>query len=201
MKQMLNQCICQYHKVSEKAIVIPCKGYRIEGQNKFGEGDAPTSTLDYTETPVDHMDEGAYWYRTSFIGKDYVTFVGYLDDSDPVLLSIVSEECDSQKQFRVIIRTKQVRLRPCIFLGESFSLLIVQGPDTRKVIPDSFLLNAPTSDQSKKSEIPDSTWKAVIENASDISFRRLKKLDHDTMVSSGLENELVRLDESAVSTT
>ncbi|KAI9345430.1 hypothetical protein BD770DRAFT_185872 [Pilaira anomala] len=34
IKQVMNECICQYYKVVEKAMIIPSKGYKIEGINK-----------------------------------------------------------------------------------------------------------------------------------------------------------------------
>ena len=47
--------------------------------------------------------------------------------------------------------------------------------------------------------VPDTTWKAVIEMSLDMPFNQLKKIDHETMVSTGLEGDILRLDEQAVS--
>lgn len=46
--------------------------------------------------------------------------------------------------------------------------------------------------------VSDSTWKAVVETSSDIPLNQLKKVDKETILSLGLENEILRLDESAV---
>ncbi|KAI9249448.1 hypothetical protein BDA99DRAFT_219093 [Phascolomyces articulosus] len=49
-----------------------------------------------------------------------------------------------------------------------------------------------------ETSVPDSTWKAVIEMSLDMPFNCMKKIDHETMVSSGLEADILRLDEQAV---
>ncbi|KAI9249449.1 hypothetical protein BDA99DRAFT_219092 [Phascolomyces articulosus] len=115
LKQMVNQCVCQYHKVFEKSMIIPCKGYRIEGRNRFGTQaqdytDPTLDPKDYNDSIVEYMDHEAYWYRNYFMGRNYTTFVGYVDDSEPSLLSAICEtpEDSAQKQYRLIIRTKQV---------------------------------------------------------------------------------------------
>ncbi|KAI7853327.1 hypothetical protein BDC45DRAFT_151923 [Circinella umbellata] len=46
--------------------------------------------------------------------------------------------------------------------------------------------------------VPDTTWKAVIEMSLDMPFNQLKKIDQETMVSTGLESDILRLDEQAV---
>ncbi|OAD80256.1 hypothetical protein PHYBLDRAFT_162905 [Phycomyces blakesleeanus NRRL 1555(-)] len=195
MKQMVNQCICQYHKIFEKAMVIPCKGYKIEGSNRFGIEPVVMETpyQDYDQSEVEHMDWDVCWFRSHFVGTDYSTFCGYMEDGEPVLITAV---CDTQKdsegadetgtpqrQYRVIIRTKQ-------------------SPDTRKILPDSFLLNAPLDagilETQGETMIHDTTWKGVIEMSFDVPFNRLGKIDAGVMQSSGIEEEVLKLDENSI---
>lgn len=184
MKQVMNQCICQYYKVVEKAIVIPSKGYRIEGINKFGNTTTmmqPQERIDYTSYGIDHQDSQAHWYRTYF--KDsYYTFFGYKENQEPVLISINVEETESTRQYRLIYRTKN-------------------EPDQRKLVPDSFLLNEPQhSSPLDDTSVQDSTWKTLVEsNFTDVSFHNLVRMDHDQLISSGIQDEILRLDETSVS--
>ncbi|GAN01295.1 hypothetical protein MAM1_0006c00728 [Mucor ambiguus] len=199
MKHIMNQCICQYYKVVEKAIVIPSKGYKIEGINKYGSTNSALmirdETIDYSKSPIDHKDTEAHWYRTYFQQDDNEihTFFGYYKSGDPVLISIQveQEQGSDRRQYRIIHRSKQVM-------------------DQRKVIRDSFLLSAPTTtplDTSLPSLpaaaaiIQDSTWKTIIETTvPDISFQDLVRLSKDQLVSSGIHEELVRLDETSLHT-
>ncbi|CAO0795981.1 unnamed protein product [Mucor circinelloides] len=188
MKQMMNQCICQYYKVVEKAIVIPSKGYKIEGINKYGSSNSALmvrdETVDYSTAQIDHKDTEAHWYRTYFDQDEIHTFFGYYKSGDPVLISIqVEEEQGSDKrQYRIIHRTKEAM-------------------DQRKVIQDSFLLNAPTTSDASPSMIQDSTWKTIIETTvPDISFQDLVRMSKDQLLSSGIHEELVRLDETSLHT-
>ena len=206
IKQIMNQCICQYYKVVEKAIVIPSKGYKIEGINKYGSANSALmirdETIDYSKSTIDHKDLQAHWYRTFFNQDDIHTFFGYYKNGDPVLISIQVEEEQQQqqvqesdkRQYRIIHRTKDTL-------------------DQRKVIQDSFLLNAPitttstttstTNSPSDKSSanIQNTTWKTIIETTvPDISFQDLVKMNKDQLVSSGIHEELVRLDETSLHT-
>lgn len=110
MKHTINQCVCQYYKVTERAMIIPCKGFKVEGLNRSGatKEDYPSTSppRDYSDWPVQHMDEEAYMYRKHFVGKDYVTFVGYMNDDEPLLISAIRDE----GSYRLIIRGKQVNL-------------------------------------------------------------------------------------------
>ncbi|KAI7867533.1 hypothetical protein BDF14DRAFT_664109 [Spinellus fusiger] len=190
MKQMVNQCISQYHKVFEKAMVIPCKGYRIEGANRFGaEPMADVPCDDYSQAPVEHMDSDVDWFQSHFVGTDYVAFCGYMEDGEPILITVVChhEETDEdsggegQREYLIIVRTKQC-------------------PDIRKIVPDSFLLTAPLDSASIDTpcdSIQDTTWKGVIEMSFDVPFSRLGRIDAETMQATGLEDEVLRLDENA----
>ncbi|KAL9559713.1 hypothetical protein MBANPS3_000283 [Mucor bainieri] len=208
MKHIMNQCICQYYKVVEKAIVIPSKGYKIEGINKYGSTNSALmirdDTTDYSKAPIDHKDAQAHWYRTYFHQGDNEihTFFGYYKSGDPVLISIQMEQVQGsdKRQYRIIHRTKEAM-------------------DQRTVIQDSFLLSAPAttattatttstspSDASAPSTAPaaaiqDSTWKSIIEaTVPDISFQDLVRMSKDQLVSSGIHEELVRLDETSLHT-
>lgn len=193
MKQIMNQCICQYYKVVEKAIVIPCKGYKIEGINKYGSANSALmmrdETVDYSKAPIDHKDKEAHWYSTFFHHEDNSeihTFFGYYKSGDPVLISILveQEQGSDKRQYRIIHRTKE-------------------AGDQRKVIQDSFLLNAPTTLDASSSPptIQDSTWKAIIETTvPDISFQDLVRMSKDQLLASGIHEELVRLDETSLHT-
>lgn len=67
---------------------------------------------------------------------------------------------------------------------------------------DSFLLNAPllsTCDTKNNDYIPDTTWKTIIETTFNIPFHSFKKMSNELMISSGLEEELLKLDEYSVS--
>ncbi|KAI9026479.1 hypothetical protein CLU79DRAFT_48895 [Phycomyces nitens] len=118
IKQMSNQCISQYHKIFEKAMVIPCKGYKIEGSNRFGIEPVDTPCQDYDQSQVEHMDWDVCWFRSHFVGTDYSTFCGYMEDGEPVLITAIcdtnkapedTQDAGPQRQYRVIIRTKQSR--------------------------------------------------------------------------------------------
>lgn len=183
MKQVMNQCICQYYKVVEKAIVIPSKGYRIEGINKFGNNTImmkPQQDIDYSSYSIDHQDSQAHWYRSYFSDENVYTFFGYEENEEPALISIHIESTEEeQRQYRLIYRTKNL-------------------PDQHTLVPDSFLFNEPTATIS--SDIQDSTWKTLIEsNFPEISFSKLVKMDHDQLISSGIQDEILRLDENSVS--
>jgi hypothetical protein len=222
MKQVIHDDVCQYYKVYENSMVIPCKGYKIEGKNKFGtkppgttSSSSPPPDNDIEKSPystsiVEHMDQQTHWFRTYFIQHGYSTFCGYDDDKEPILITTSYDPVF--QLYRVITRVKQ-------------------GPDRRDEIQDSFLLNAPppttssshhhTSDDTSSHheqhddeqkhpletgamDILDTTWKVVIESSSaipliDVPFNRLKKITQDVMVSSGLENDILKLDENGVS--
>lgn len=117
MKQMMNQCICQYYKIVEKAMVIPTKGYKIEGRNKYQDIDSTSLTpvvKDYSNALIDHKDSNAHWFRTYFLDPEdmIITFFGYNIDGDPIIISIKVEEnkdTSTNRQFRVIYRSKQVK--------------------------------------------------------------------------------------------
>ncbi|KAI8644499.1 hypothetical protein BD408DRAFT_430459 [Parasitella parasitica] len=187
-KQIMNQCICQYYKVVEKAIVIPSKGYKIEGINKYGSAD-PTlmirdETIDYSKSAIDHKDLQAHWYKTYFNQNEMHTFFGYYSNGDPVLISIQveHEQESSQRRYRIIHRTKN-------------------AVDQRKIIPDSFLLNAPCTSEKASAKIPDSTWKAIIETAvPGLSYQDLARMNKDLLLSSGIHDEILRLDETSLHT-
>jgi hypothetical protein len=183
MKQVMNQCICQYYKVVEKAMVIPSKGYRIEGINKYGTLDTifmqhQPQQYDYRTTPIDHKDPEAHWYRTYFLQdtQHVHTFFGY-NNGDPILISIKVETLPNEKrQYRVIYRTKN-------------------NPDQHKLIVDSFLLNPPNSTVTD-----DSTFKTIIETIIP-DYPQLLKMSGDQMVASGIHQELLKLDENPVRNT
>ncbi|CEP08447.1 hypothetical protein, partial, partial [Parasitella parasitica] len=192
-KQLMNQCVCEYYKVVEKAIIIPSKGYKIEGINKYGSSADPAlvirdgEIIDYSKSAIDHKDLQAHWYRTYFNQDEMHTFFGYYSNGDPVLISIQVEheqESDSRR-YRMIHRTKD-------------------AIDERKVIQDSFLLNAPCTvvDSSRASTgIPDSTWKAIIETTvPGLSYQDLVRMNKDLLLSSGIHDELLRLDETSLHT-
>jgi hypothetical protein len=64
---------------------------------------------------------------------------------------------------------------------------------------DSFLLNAPlTTLLVDKDEIPDTTWKSIIETTFNIPYHQLQKMSQSQLISSGLQDELLRLDENFV---
>jgi hypothetical protein len=184
MKQLMNQCICQYYKVVEKAMVIPSKGYRIEGINKYGTLDTifiqheQHQPYDYHTTPIDHKDPEAHWYRTYFLQdtQHVHTFFGY-NNGDPILISIKVEMlANGKRQYRVIYRTKN-------------------NPDQRKLVMDSFLLNPPNS--TATACVEDSTFKTIIETMIP-DYPQLLKMSGDQMVTSGLQQELLKLDENPV---
>lgn len=79
-----------------------------------------------------------------------------------------------------------------------YTLCSFQGQDIRKTIPDSFLLRAPSAETPEKESILDTTWKAVIEPSLDIPFDNMKKIDANTMSTSGLQKDVLMLDEQAV---
>jgi hypothetical protein len=79
-------------------------------------------------------------------------------------------------------------------------LINKKNSDQRRLIEDSFLLNAPT-ENSTTVDIPNTTWKTIIESLFNIPFHSLKKMSFDIMSSSGLEQSLLKLDEYCVCST
>ncbi|CAO3591039.1 unnamed protein product [Absidia cylindrospora] len=253
MKQVIHDDVSQHYKVHEKSMVIPCKGYKMEGKNSFGDTTTATKkqhsssmnlalSLDdnkpnYAASLVEHMDQQAHWFRTYYIQQSYSVFCGYDEKEEPILITSTYDPV--LELYRVITRVKQL-------------------PDRRDTIQDSFLLNAPpptshhsstpmntTSLSSSSSsstsaaapaesttsflqqeehhplettatktldvttettvDILDTTWKAVLESSSampliDVPFNRLKKITQDTMQSSGLEDDVLKLDENGIHT-
>lgn len=121
MKQMMNQCICQYYKVNEKAMVIPSKGYKIEGNNTYSDMTVAAETKDYSASCIDHKDPNAHWYRTYFLDSEdmIVTFFGYNLEGDPIIISIKVEEnkdTSTNRQFRVIYRSKKVHIQNPLYI-------------------------------------------------------------------------------------
>ncbi|KAI8354007.1 hypothetical protein BD560DRAFT_336601 [Blakeslea trispora] len=101
------------------------------------------------------------------------TFFGYNHDKEPVLISIKneSETEEHSKQFRTIYRTQK-------------------HPDQRRIITDSFLLNA---------SVQNGSLKHVVEAiAPEVSFDQLYEMSGEQMISTGLHDELVRLDENSL---
>jgi hypothetical protein len=47
-------------------------------------------------------------------------------------------------------------------------------------------------------DIPDTTWKTVIETNFNLPFHSLKKMTDDVLVKNGLDQELLKSDECAV---
>ncbi|KAI8981013.1 hypothetical protein BDB01DRAFT_179754 [Pilobolus umbonatus] len=118
MKHLMNQCVCQYYKVVEKAMIIPCDGYVIEGINKRGSSDydylinlsyQDEKKIDYASSPIDHMDTGAQWYRSYFMNQpNCYTFIGYHDNEEPLIISTRMEIIQHKKYCRIISRDKKV---------------------------------------------------------------------------------------------
>ncbi|OBZ86749.1 Signal-induced proliferation-associated 1-like protein 1 [Choanephora cucurbitarum] len=174
-KQIMNECICQYYGTVEKAIVIPTKGYRIEGINKYGDLNSiqimPKNSIDYTQSPIDHKDTEAQWYRTHFMNQpDALHLFGYDQDKEPVLISIKREPEteDHPNQFRTIYRTQKY-------------------PDQRKVWTDTDLWHLSLKEMVEKV-------------ASEVSLDQFSELKGEQMMASGLQDELVRLDENSLHT-
>lgn len=102
----------QHYKTFEKAMVIPSKGYRIEGRNRAGDDadindgldaisaqephfdEAGSGRSDYSQWINEHMDQNARWLRIYFVGKDYRTYCG-LVENEPMLVTIVREPVDT----------------------------------------------------------------------------------------------------------
>ncbi|KAF7721786.1 hypothetical protein EC973_004138 [Apophysomyces ossiformis] len=191
MRQITNCCISQHYKVLQNAMIIPCKGYKIEGSNRYGANEKGFDTLDgptdYAACDIEHLDKESHWFRNYFAGRNYVTFCGHFENGDPALLTAICESNhtingDDQKAFRMVLRTKQVQ-------------------DIRKIVPYSFLLSAPydlLTDDTNTENVPDTTWKQAVEMTFDIPFECLRKVKADAMVTSGIESEILKLDENGV---
>lgn len=69
------------------------------------------------------------------------------------------------------------------------------------MILDSFLLNCPptTTNAEEYDIIPETTWKSLVETNFNIPFHNLILMNQDLMISSGIQDELLRLDENSVS--
>jgi hypothetical protein len=64
---------------------------------------------------------------------------------------------------------------------------------------DSFLLNAPDTPDELEELVPETTWKTVIETNLEMPFNKLKQMPNDILKSSGIQDELLKLDENSVS--
>jgi hypothetical protein len=145
-------------------MVIPTKGYSIEGVNKFGNtylSIPRDEIMDYSTSTIDHKDNDAHWFRSYFLTDPVYTFFGYTLDNDPVLISVKIED----RQWRCICRTKK------------------EGADQRRVI--DFLTE-------------DTDWKTRIERATAMTLDHLVEINHDQLISSGLQDEILKLDETSV---
>lgn len=67
------------------------------------------------------------------------------------------------------------------------------------MILDSFLLNCPPTTAEEYDIIPETTWKSLIETNLNIPFHNLILMNQDLMISSGIQDELLRLDENSAS--
>jgi hypothetical protein len=76
-------------------MVIPAKGYWIEGNNKYNDPiakvDSTASQPDYTNWEMEHYDHMAKWFRTYFVGHDYLTVCGKCNEQN-VLINIMEEK-------------------------------------------------------------------------------------------------------------
>lgn len=119
-------------------MIIPAKGFWIEGTNKYTDlpksiSASPDTTLpDYDACELEHYDHQATWFRTYFADQDYLTICGNSVDN-PILITIIEEmpnaslkEVDSEDdshsdqdtQYRVIMRKTTVsREREGWFMG------------------------------------------------------------------------------------
>lgn len=66
------------------------------------------------------------------------------------------------------------------------------------MILDSFLLNAPTIEEAEDDMIPETTWKSLIETTFHIPYHNLLMMEQDLMISTGIQEELLKLDENSV---
>ncbi|CAO3697759.1 unnamed protein product [Rhizopus stolonifer] len=172
MKQIMNNCACEYYKTVEKSIIVPFPGYKIE----------EITSLDFISDEIEHMDRDGWWYRDYFRNNPSTChFLGYKKNT-PLLISAVVEKVNNKKQYRMIYRRQKRKVE-------------------RKIIPDSFLLNAPPCpDCDTLNDIPDTTWKTVIETNFDIPFHLFRKMTDDVLINNNLDQELQKADECALRT-
>lgn len=125
IKHFGNECLSQHYQFNEHAMIIPAKGFWIEGSNKYTDlpksiSASPDNTLpDYDACELEHYDHQATWFRTYFADHDYLTLCGNSVDN-PILITIIEEipnaspkeiddsHSDQDTQYRVIIRKTTV---------------------------------------------------------------------------------------------
>ncbi|KAI9300549.1 hypothetical protein BJ944DRAFT_234730 [Cunninghamella echinulata] len=210
MKQIVHQAVSQYYKVYEKSMVIPCKGYKLEGKNKFEtipqrkekdcehvEGKAPTttsslSTTDLLEGLISPLDKKQY--NTSIVEhmdqqahwfRTYFIHQAYetfcgYDEENEPVL--ITAMYDTEQQlYRVITRLKQ-------------------GPSIYDMIQDSFLLNAPLP-QHHNHHSHHHHHQSQTSSSSTSSSAILITDDHPQMNSSSLNSETTTTTELTIPDT
>lgn len=128
IKHFGNECLSQHYQFNEHAMIVPAKGFWIEGTNKYTDlpksiSASPDTTLpDYDACELEHYDHQATWFRTYFADQDYLTICGNSVDN-PILITIIEEmpnaslkevnseddsHSDQDTQYRVIMRKTTV---------------------------------------------------------------------------------------------
>ncbi|KAI8576819.1 hypothetical protein K450DRAFT_255136 [Umbelopsis ramanniana AG] len=186
-------------------MIIPAKGFWIEGTNKYTDlpksiSTTPDETLpDYDACELEHYDHKATWFRTYFAGQDYLTLCGSSVDN-PVLITILEEmpnaslkELDSEEddspsdqdtQYRVIVRK-------------------TTPPDSRTLVSSAHLKvgSSAASTASASSVYNDLTsiWPSIVSLVdASIDTSVLQVVHSKTLQSSGVEQNIIRLDELGV---
>ncbi|RUS17619.1 hypothetical protein BC937DRAFT_89714 [Endogone sp. FLAS-F59071] len=240
IKHIANQCVSQHYKTFEKAMVIPSKGYKIEGRNRAGDDadlndgldainaqephfdEAGSGRSDYSQWINEHMDQNARWLRTYFVGKDYRTYCG-LVENEPMLVTIVREPVDTsglsglgitsldrrEENDGIAINTRRA-LSSSTTPNMQYRVIVrtQELPDVYRVFADSFLFTVPASPPTSSSgrrkpptpvSSSNSAWKTVLQAANPkIIPSKMHKLTAGQMFESGLERRLLILDEDVL---
>jgi hypothetical protein len=122
-------------------MILPAKGFWIEGTNKYTDVPTPLSATpdetlpDYDACELEHYDHKATWFRTYFAIQDYLTICGSSVDNS-VLITIIEEtpnaslkevdledesHSDQDTQYRVIVRKTTVSRGGMFSFGVTFA--------------------------------------------------------------------------------
>ncbi|SAM08792.1 hypothetical protein [Absidia glauca] len=159
-------------------MVIPNKRYWIEGNNQCGGSSSVTPAFYNT---VDHRDEKAAWYVDIFASQPYHTFAGLKDDR-PVLLTTLWDGM-TNKYLCILRSTAAPDLRVFIDGGNKMNDEGYQEDST----PYSIQTTTMTPE-----------WETALEETFALDLTQLVHIDSGLMRSSGIEQDLIRLDKDTI---
>ncbi|KAG2178874.1 hypothetical protein INT43_001720, partial [Umbelopsis isabellina] len=227
IKHFSNECLSRHYQYNEKAMVIPAKGYWIEGNNRYTDASkvsdqSLSNTVDYKSWEREHYDHDATWFRHHFAGQNYLSVCGTPNDQC-ILITIKEENVEAatgshdqddpqvQVQYRVVSRRTNVSLCTLKFdtqsdVSVSFNALmdIVQTPDVRCIIPGKDVKKPSSAGSASALRFDDdlsTMWPSVVRALDDsLDPHELKVISSEKITAHELEQSLIGLDELGIHT-